>query len=498
MTSFDYHLTRRVGEERKGTNAFGEQWSGPGGTYPTPLDHVPEEVISLWASTADRSGAMAPLARLHHLLFERGHGNKGMHGREAAAAYLVLGTGTWTRLDRVNCLHWSVDLFKRVGDRQQAATVSPALVQLAAESIDQDMPEPGVALHALEVLAFEDGGNADLPALLARAREAYADDPWNTGHTIRIQQEIAKGDSKARENLRREAVEAFLKHADKFPRGLMRMAFLEDAASLATRYGFPDLVEKAVLAMQEISMDDLDLKSFSASAEMPAEAIDAHVVALVEQDTLADSLDGLVRAQPPTGDVKANLTSTNQMAELTPLAALFPTKIIGSDGLARYVATSDQDRLDEQLAHLEVIGLGLGGEVTARVLDGILERFSPSESELIDVIEGLDHVSPQVARSLARAILAFQAERYEEATTVAMPRIESLVRALCQEKGVLRFRVQRDQRQGPSTRGQFPQLGALLNEIEPWLDGSWFRFLWTFLVSPFGAVTVQAPAGIQA
>jgi hypothetical protein len=120
------------------------------------------------------------------------------------------------------------------------------------------------------------------------------------------------------------------------------------------------------------------------------------------------------------------------------------------------------------------------------VLEGALERFSPSEEDIVTALQALPHVSTPVARSVARALLAFQAGRYEEATTVAMPRIESLVRALCDEKGVLRFRVQRDQRQGPSTRGQYPQLGALLVEIRPWMDRSWDRFLWTFLVSPFG------------
>ena len=67
-----------------------------------------------------------------------------------------------------------------------------------------------------------------------------------------------------------------------------------------------------------------------------------------------------------------------------------------------------------------------------------------------------------------------------------MPRIETLVRSLCDEKKVLRFRVQRDNKQGRSTRGQFPQLGALLGQLRPWLDPSWYRFFWTFLVSPFG------------
>ncbi|MGI8492486.1 MAG: DUF4209 domain-containing protein [Acidimicrobiales bacterium] len=56
----------------------------------------------------------------------------------------------------------------------------------------------------------------------------------------------------------------------------------------------------------------------------------------------------------------------------------------------------------------------------------------------------------------------------------------------CQVEALASLGVQRDQKQGPSTRGQYPQLGALLVQLRPWMDRSWDRFLWTFLVSPFG------------
>ena len=151
-----------------------------------------------------------------------------------------------------------------------------------------------------------------------------------------------------------------------------------------------------------------------------------------------------------------------------------------------FQATSDAERLDEQLARIEIVGLSMGGEVAACVLEAALARFSPSEEELTSLLQVQPHVSASIARSLARALLDFQSESYEEATTVAMPKIESLMRELLRERGVLRFRPEREQRQGPSTRGQFPQLGALLGQIKPWLDQSWYRFLWTFLVSPFG------------
>jgi Domain of unknown function (DUF4209) len=478
VMAFDYCLGRELGDDRSKSTAFNSE------LYPTPLAQLPAEVVALWASTADRVTAAAPRARLHHLLFERGHGNKGTHGREAAAAYLTLGTGPWSRLERVNCLDWAVDLRKRIGDTAAAAEVYPELVTLAIDSLDQEEQEPGVALQALEVLAFEDSGNSHLPDLLERARHQYTN-PYLTAKTIGLQERVFKADSAKREQLRRETVQAFFDHALSHPPGLVRMAFLEDTAKAANQYGFVDLSEKATAAMQEMSSDDLGLRERSATLTLPAGTIDALVAGLVERQSLADVFQALAGAEPPTGDVDTNMQSRQQLAAQT-ISSIFPTKNIGQDGLPSYTATSEDDRIDQQLARIESIGLGIGGEVTARVLEGALARFPPSEAELITTLQALPHVSHPIARSVARAILAFQAKRYEEATTVAMARIEALVRTLCEEKGVLRFRVQRDKRQGPSTRGQYPQLGALLVEIEQWMDRSWHRFLWTFLVSPFG------------
>ena len=134
-----------------------------------------------------------------------------------------------------------------------------------------------------------------------------------------------------------------------------------------------------------------------------------------------------------------------------------PTKHLGDDGLARYTSTSDDDRIDEQLARAEGISLGMAGPVTARMIEEALTRFSPGIDDLVQLIKVFPHVTEPAARSVAKALLAFQHGDYEAAATMAMPRIETLVRALCDEKSVLRFRPQRDQRQGPSTRGQYPR-----------------------------------------
>lgn len=130
--------------------------------------------------------------------------------------------------------------------------------------------------------------------------------------------------------------------------------------------------------------------------------------------------------------------------------------------------------------------MGIAGEVVARIFDRACERYAPSADDFVASLPWLSHVSAGVRRTVAKALIRFAAGEYEEAATLVMPKVEALVRALASDKNVLHFRIQRDTARGPSTRGQYPQLGNLLAQIEPWNDSSWARFLSTFLVSPFG------------
>ena len=130
--------------------------------------------------------------------------------------------------------------------------------------------------------------------------------------------------------------------------------------------------------------------------------------------------------------------------------------------------------------------MSIAGEVVAEVIERASERFTPSVDDIVESFPWLPHVSAGVRRAITKGLLRFAAGEYEDAATLVMPKVETLVRALADDKKVLGFRIQRDATRGPSTRGQYPQLGALLAQIEPWNDPSWARFFSTFLVSPFG------------
>ena len=374
-----------------------------------------------------------------------------------------------------------------MGMREEADKLLPALVAFSDECIGTGSG-PGPLFHALEIIAIDLEDKAEMPRLLKQARDVYASgDPYLLGHIIRIENFVNSVDPNQRMNGLREQIEATIVHAMSFAPGLMRMAFLEEAAALATKHGINDLADWAIAELQKISLDDLDLKPIRSVTSIPAEAFEALVDAQFG-DSLKETLENLVRQAPPSGSREQNEEFGGRMEKEAPLSSTIARKHVGDDGLTRITATSPEDREDERLARIEVMRIGLGGgEVVARVLETLVEHFGAEATEVLDALSGLPHLSESVRSSVAKGLVYLTHGLYEEAATVTMPKAETLVRALADEKKVLRYRVQRDAADGGrSTRGQYPQLGALLADIRPWLDPSWDRFLTTFLVSPFG------------
>jgi hypothetical protein len=259
------------------------------------------------------------------------------------------------------------------------------------------------------------------------------------------------------------------------------MKALEDAAQLATKYGLTDLVEQATSSMQQMSPADLGFQTFEMTGSLPGVVIDGIVATVVDQPSLPEALGAFVTTVPPTGDIRQNTALIEQLAVQAPFTVGLPVTQVGTDGLPRYTSNTEAERHDTTLARIEVMRLGVGGAIAARQLLGTLERFRPTAGELSSLLASQKQVEVPVAESLAQSFLDFQVGRFDAAAAVATPKIETLIRARLLHQGNLQFRVQRGQ-----NRGQYPQLGRMLLTAQPSLDPSWYRFLWTFLISPYG------------
>lgn len=306
------------------TEVFGAKFSNAHGAYPTPIEHVPEEILALWESVASSVTFPAAASRLHHLLFVRRHGDVGAHGRAAAAAYSVIGASpSWSDLDRANAYHWAVTLYRRMGSEAEAAALLSGIVELADERLRVG-GGPGALFHLLEILAYDLRDHTELPRLLERARDLYADDPWHFGFISALEDGALASDPDQRRRGQRERAQAWLDHAATFPPGLKRMSFLQTAAKLASEYGLPDLVAQATDGLQEIGLEALDLKPIGTAMTIPVEAFDAVVEAQMRRSTLGEVMRGLVDQSPPSGNKDENEAFATKMEQEAPVCHEYP------------------------------------------------------------------------------------------------------------------------------------------------------------------------------
>lgn len=476
LSAFDYSLTR-PGRIQAGTAAFGSQMSGPGFTYPYPLPELPDEALELWERCAGLARAAAIRARLNHLCFERKWGSPGPHLQEAAKAYLEVGLDTgWQRLARADSLGWALELAKRLNDDTLVSCAVDALVDLAKISMAQEQAEAGVALGAIESVLARRPDDLRLAALLDLARLTYPDALITEG-TIAMQRQLAKSNSERRRALDREEVEAWLVEARRAT-GMVKMVHLEKAIRLAGDRGFVDLVTVATTELQQLDPDDLGFVDFGSSIEITAAEFEKYLAFFTEVDSFRTALARLL-IWPPSGTLEQTQEAARGAAGR--ISSLFRPVRVNRERLPAWHPTNPADEEDERLAQQETLRLQGQGPFTAEILSRTLAKFQPTEDELIELLVNPPHCKPEIARSIARALGHYAWDDFEAASCVVTPKIEALTRRLALSVGLARYRIQRG-----DTQGQYPGLGALLESLQSRLDPSWYRFLWTFLVSPAG------------
>nr|WSW63216.1 DUF4209 domain-containing protein [Streptomyces sp. NBC_00998] len=116
-----------------------------------------------------------------------------------------------------------------------------------------------------------------------------------------------------------------------------------------------------------------------------------------------------------------------------------------------------------------VFSLGIHGVLIEAQLDQLHERFAPTEEQLLDQLTNPPLAPATRMRGLARALRAFWEHDDDVAITLALPRIEGLLRRRIQAADVAFIQHQQGDRPG-----QVSQLGSLISDMgkagypEPW------------------------------
>jgi hypothetical protein len=231
--------------------------------------------------------------------------------------------------------------------------------------------------------------------------------------------------------------------------------------------------------LQQLDIDDLGLQTFSVPVTLPGDEIEAIIARIAGPDTLFDALAAFISQDAPSGDFAQNDATVEKLMADHPLNSLFPTVKLTAQGLPQVQATTPAEHKAQQLGEHETRTMTVVGAILGETLARILARFDPDEPTLAAILSPTAD-GPDV-RAIARALVHFGRGDFEAAALVAIVRIEAILREHLKAAGVPLFTPQKGQ-----TRGQYAQLGLLLSMMDGRIDGSWRRFLVTFLTSEWG------------
>ena len=477
-----YAFGYRVEERQEGTSRrlgfepFSRMSSGA--QHPPALENLNAETVEIWAALAGRVTAAYARARLHHLLFACRHGRPHEHADAAVRAYLDA-SRRWRRdMEAVDDLKAALRLARSIGNRELATDAVAAMTQAAADALNSAAPIPGATITLLESLLDEREPPAVVDELLERAWAAHPD-PWLRDQIADLQLRRASSGPR-RVALEEARVQVWLDAAES-AEGLVRATHFKTALESATATGRKDLIERAAAALQTIQFDQLGMEKFSVETAIPEERVAAFLAPITGATGWREALAIFGEHGPITGDVARNREQVAQNAG--GLSNLFPRELMGGDGLPRFRAETDEEKLEVALAQLE----GQHMQITSRVLAKGLMEISrahgiPPADELTAFFAERPLVDDGLAGALSRILMRYWTSDFEGAAFTAAPRVETLARRLVLATGHGVYRLQRERKPG-----QYPGLGALLDALtQRGLDESWFRFIYTLCANPAG------------
>ena len=472
----------RRGREASLIRSLGSVIETREGVFPPPLQMVEDDVLSLWDSLiSELSDFPLAVARLSDLLWERRWGDQPhLHARSAIDANM-LATTIANDLEATQFLVRALELSRAINDIDRESTVLGHSVQAAQTSLSDPEPKPGVTLRLIEALlkAPPERRPLGIDVLLDRALEAYGQDPHLAQEVLDLRASLAK-DPDSLQMIREEQVRGWRAAAERAT-GLVRMSFLQRALDVARLHGLVDIADEIRRELQEMSPEDLDLKTFSASIQIPEEQAEQFIESFVADDWRA-SLDRVGAIGPPSGDYDANTEQVVQQMRDFPLQFLVSRVVLGPENVPILVIQGDDQHREAAVLHQEAMGIAIGAHFRAEALERIRDRFGvPTHEELTESFT-TDLIAEHIAERLARALELFWDGQFDESALVVLPRIEAAVRSLARGMGLVIIVEAQGVRPG-----RVKMLGELLRELEGrYLDESWRRYLVNALVAQLG------------
>lgn len=265
----------------------------------------------------------------------------------------------------------------------------------------------------------------------------------------------------------------------------MQTHLRQEALRTAEASGSKALYQKAAAALQDTRDHHAEMIRIESSVALYDEEFIQLRDSLIMGDSWKQALVTFSMAGPLSGDYEANLKNTKERHSLGGLSSLFPTVLIGPDGLPIYKPETEEDRIDFELTRFEAQIINGHVRPLISAIDTIPERHGlPTTAELLEFLNSWPGMSPPVAPVVVSALQRFWVGDSQGVIYMLTPVIETLVRDLILRANHGMYRLQ----QTPRQPGQYPGLGAMLDLLPDYYDVSegWLHSIKTILIHPGG------------
>jgi len=256
---------------------------------------------------------------------------------------------------------------------------------------------------------------------------------------------------------------------------------LQKALELAHKYGIKSIADTASREIQEIPEEELELKTISATTEIPRKDVEAFVASFVETPDWKDSLKRFGAYGPPSGDHSQNLQAVKNHRSQSPFQFLVKQTILGDDNAPIRTPTSEEEIATVALARQESLGISLFGHFATDILDAVrVKQGTINHAGLTDFFDtGL--IPGDTAERIARALVLYWEGHPDESAHLLVPKIETVFRNLARELGIIIIYEPIGDRPGG-----IRSLGELLRSLKGRLNESWRRYFVNLLCDPVG------------
>ena len=467
---------------------------------PRPIHDTDDAWHEVWASAAEIADHPALLARLHDLLWLTRHGTgPHRHAQSTFTSYLTAAKAPWSaaqapsdednasrdRVPALDHLRRARDLGREI--RRTDADTEVANAALAALQVELSRVRPeertGI-IGQLFALAVECGSDMEpLSECVEKMRGLYRGDEWAVdalfNHEIRFASRFA--DSAEVRRMQERQVRHWLTAARNANPGLARLWRIQQAIKMAEHAGDSNLIHEARANLNLVELSDSDFHSSSVEVELPASDLNALVAEIVGEDSLPNALCRLASLDPQSWSEEDVQRNVGEMSSV--VLELVQIKMLDEAGRLVFAASTPDERAQYKEAQARQLLLGMSRTALIEpVLAGIRERhWTDSSGAELSQFFAAAWPDSWIAEGLARAFLYWHHDAGEEATVLALRRIERIVRDLCQECGGATWVPPK-----PKAPGHAQGFGTMLRGLRGHVNDPLWQYLnWT-LSDPLG------------